>query len=752
LERIIHSKNSIIANIITTTKNKQIMKIRENLLKMLMLAFLKTGTVQAQSAITQENIQEQKIQSLIKKMTLKEKVGLLHANSKFYVSGVQRLGIPEWALSDGPHGVRAEINRHDWGYSGWTNDSATCFPPGTALAASWNPKLAYERGIVLGEEARYRKKDVLLGPGVNIIRSPLCGRNFEYLSEDPVLISRMAVPYIKALQSKDVAASVKHWLANNQEENRGTVNVLMSERALQEIYLPGFKSAIVEGGTLTVMAAYNKFRGDWCSENDYLDRQILRKEFGFKGVLMTDWDAAHSTVKAAMAGLDLEMGTDKKDYDQWYFANPLAQAVEEGKVPMSVVDEKVANVLRVMIRTKVLGDKSREKGVMNTPAHQKAAYNSAAEAAVLLQNNDNLLPLNFSTLKSVAVIGDNATRKHCNGGLSSEIKALYEVTPLEAIQKKFGGSVQVNFAQGYEKQSLFKEGSNSGQSNTDKVDWKLIDEAVEAAKKSDVAIIFGGLNHDFDTESFDRQHMRLPYGQETLIREVAKVNPNTVVVIIAGSPVELGGIVHRVPSILWAWYGGMEAGNAVADVLSGKVNPSGKMPFTLPVSLEQSPAHALGNFPGRDLKVNYEEGILVGYRWFDTKKIAPQFAFGHGLSYTSFELGALATAKASYGKDEMIHVQFTVKNTGARNGAEVAQLYVSAPMTTVLRPAKELKAFEKVLLQPGETKTIELDVKVADLAFYDESKKDWHVEAGDYILQLGNSSGNIAQTVKITVQ
>ncbi|MCU7552110.1 glycoside hydrolase family 3 C-terminal domain-containing protein [Chitinophagaceae bacterium LB-8] len=728
------------------------MKIRRNLIKLLALVFLNTGAVHAQKAITQETIQEQKIHSLIKKMTLREKVGLLHANSKFYVSGVKRLGIPEWALSDGPHGVRAEINRHDWGYSGWTNDSATCFPPGTALAASWNPALAYERGLVLGEEARFRRKDILLGPGVNIIRSPLCGRNFEYLSEDPVLISRMAVPYIKALQSKDVAGSVKHWLANNQEENRGTVNVLMSERALREIYLPGFKSAIVEGGVLTVMAAYNKFRGDWCSENEYLNRQILRKEFGFKGVLMTDWDAAHSTVKAALAGLDLEMGTDIKDYDQWYFANPLVQAVEEGKVPMSVVDEKVANVLRVMMQTKVLGDKSREKGVMNTPAHQQAAYNSAAEAAVLLQNNDNLLPLNFNTLKSVAVIGDNATRKHCNGGLSSEIKALYEVTPLEALQKKFGNSVQINFAQGYEKQSIFKEGSNSGQSNTDKVDWKLINEAVEAAKKSEVAIIFAGLNHDFDTESFDRQHMRLPYGQETLIREVAKVNPNTVVVIIAGSPVELGGIVNRVPSIVWAWYGGMEAGNAVADVLSGKVNPSGKMPFTLPVSLEQSPAHALGNFPGRDLKVNYEEGILVGYRWFDTKKIAPQFPFGHGLSYTSFELGALATDKATYGKDEVIHVQFTVKNTGTRYGAEVAQLYVSDPVATVLRPAKELKAFEKVFLQPGVTKTVTLNVKVADLAFYDESKKDWNVEAGDYILQLGNSSGNIAQTLKITVQ
>jgi len=412
----------------------------------------------------------------------------------------------------------------------------------------------------------------------------------------------------------------------------------------------------------------------------------------------------------------------------------------------------VANILRVMMKTKVLGDKSREKGIMNTPEHQKAAYNSAAEAAVLLQNNENLLPLDFDKLKSVAVIGDNATRKHCGGGLSSEIKTLYEITPLEAIQKKFGNSVAINFAQGYNKQSIFKEGDNIGQSNTDKVDWKLIDEAVEAARKSDVAIIFGGLNHDFDSESFDRQHMRLPYGQETLIREVAKVNPNTVVVIIAGSPLELGGIVNRVSTIIWTWYGGMEAGNAVADLLSGKVNPSGKLPFTLPVSIEQSPAHALGNFPGRNQKVNYEEDVLVGYRWFETKKIAPQFPFGYGLSYTNFELDALSTDKNTYSKDEIIRIKFSVKNTGKLYGAEVAQLYVSDPVCSVLRPTKELKAFQKVFLQPGEVKTVELNVKVSDLAFYDETKKDWNVAAGDFVFQLGNSSRDIFKALKITVK
>lgn len=711
-----------------------------------------TGTTHGQQSVKADISREQKISALISQMTLSEKVSLLHGNSKFYVAGIKRLDIPEWALSDGPHGVRAEVNRHDWAYAGWTNDSATCFPPGTALAATWNPALAYQQGLVLGEEARFRKKDILLGPGVNIIRSPLCGRNFEYMSEDPLLVSRMAVAYIKALQTKDVAVSVKHWLANNQEEHRDSVDVSMSERALREIYLPAFKASVMEGGAYTVMAAYNRFRGDWCSENEYLNRQLLRAEFGFKGVLMTDWSAAHTTVKAALTGLDLEMGTDKKDYNEWYFADPLIKAVDEGKVPVSVVDEKVANVLRVMFNTKMFDEQKRAPGKMNTPEHQQAAYNSAAEAVVLLQNNGKLLPLHFDKIRSIAVIGDNATRKHCSGGLSSEIKALYEITPLQALQQKFGATVKINYAQGYEKQSTFKEGNNSGQSGAAKVNWKLIDEAVAVAKQSDVVIIFGGLNHDFDTESSDKQNMDLPYGQEVLMQEVAKANPNTVVVIIAGSPVQLAGIVHRVPAIVWSWFGGMEAGNAVADVLSGKVNPSGKLPFTIPVSLAQSPAHALGNYPGRDLKVNYEEDILVGYRWFDTKKIQPQFPFGYGLSYTDFSISHFSTDKTAYGKNETIQATFTIKNTGSAYGAEVVQLYATDPICSVLRPEKELKAFQKIFLRPGETKTVSMNVKVADLAFYDESKKAWNTEAGEYILQLGTSSRAIIQKVKISIK
>jgi beta-glucosidase len=695
---------------------------------------------------------EKHIQSLIKKMTLEEKAGLLHGNSKFYITGVERLGIPEWALSDGPFGVRAEINRDNWAYAGWTNDSATCFPTGTAMAASWNPELAYQRGLVLGEEARARNKDVLLGPAINIIRSPLCGRNFEYLSEDPYLVSAMTVPYITALQSKDVAASVKHYIANNQEENRTTIDVEMSDRALHEIYLPGFRAAVVEGGALTVMAAYNKFRGEWCSENEFLDREILRKELGFQGVLMTDWNAAHSTVKAALAGLDLEMGTDIRDYNQWYFADPLIKAVKSGKVPESVVNEKVANVLRVMIKTKMLDPKNRAKGSMNTPEHQQAAYRSAAEAVVLLQNRNNTLPVDFTSIRSMAVIGDNATLKHCSGGLSSEIKALYEITPLEALKNRYGSTVKINFAQGYEKQSKFVEGSNKGQSDTKKVDWKLINEAVRAANESDVALLFCGLNHDFDTESFDRQDMQLPYGQETLIQEVAKVNPRTIVVIIAGSPLELAGITERVPAIVWSWFGGMEAGNAVADVLGGKVNPSGKLPFTIPVILDQSPAHALGNFPGHNLKEFYEEDILVGYRWFDTKNIEPQFPFGYGLSYTSFEMTGLSADKDVYDSGDVIHLRFNISNTGKRYGAEVTQIYSSDPVCSVPRPEKELKGFSKVFLQPGESKSVQVDIKVSDLAFYDEKMKNWVVEPGDFVLQLGNSSRNIIQAVTIRVQ
>lgn len=720
--------------------------------------FLNAAAASSQVTDKEKVQMEKRIEKLIKKMTLEEKVGLLHGNSKFYVAGVERLGIPEWSLSDGPHGVRAEINRHDWAYAGWTNDSASYFPTGTAFAAAWNPELAYRRGEVLGEEARWRKKDVLLGPGVNIIRSPLCGRNFEYMSEDPYMNSVLAVAYIKGLQSRDVACSVKHFAVNNQETNRTTVDVECSERALREIYLPAFKAAVQEGGALTVMAAYNKFRGEFCAENNYLVRKILRNEWGFDGVYVTDWGAAHSTVPSMEAGLDLEMGTLIDKYEDWYYANPLIEAVKSGKVPMSLVDEKVGDVLRVMIKTNVLDPKKRfGPGSMNTKEHQQATYDAAAEAIVLLKNQNNLLPLDFSSIKSLAVIGDNATRKHSNGGLSSEIKAVYEVTPLEALRAKWGDKVDIRFAQGYEKLSTFVEGSNNGQSSgtfsskTQESD-ALLKEAVEVARTSDVALLVCGLNHDYDTESFDRLNMDIPYGQVELIQEVVKANPRTIVVMIAGSPLNMAAVDICSPAIVWAWFNGMEGGNALVDVLSGKVNPSGKMPFTTPVSLDQSPAHALGNFPGRDLKVNYEEDILVGYRWFDTKGLPVVYPFGYGLSYTTFDYSNLNTDKETYDQADTIQATFTLTNTGDREGAEVAQLYVSDPVCSVMRPVKELKGFKKVFLKPGESRRITLDIPVSSLAFYSEAQSQFVVEPGEFILQLGASASDIKQKISIDVK
>ena len=720
--------------------------------------FLNVAAASSQVTDKEKVQMEKRIEKLIKKMTLEEKVGLLHGNSKFYVAGVERLGIPEWSLSDGPHGVRAEINRHDWAYAGWTNDSASYFPTGTAFAAAWNPELAYRRGEVLGEEARWRKKDVLLGPGVNIIRSPLCGRNFEYMSEDPYMNSVLAVAYIKGLQSRDVACSVKHFAVNNQETNRTTVDVECSERALREIYLPAFKAAVQEGGALTVMAAYNKFRGEFCAENNYLVRKILRNEWGFDGVYVTDWGAAHSTVPSMEAGLDLEMGTLIDKYEDWYYANPLIEAVKSGKIPMSLVDEKVGDVLRVMIKTNVLDPKKRfGPGSMNTKEHQQATYDAAAEAIVLLKNQNNLLPLDFSSIKSLAVIGDNATRKHSNGGLSSEIKAVYEVTPLEALRAKWGDKVDIRFAQGYEKLSTFVEGSNNGQSSgtfsskTQESD-ALLKEAVEVARTSDVALLVCGLNHDYDTESFDRLNMDIPYGQVELIQEVVKANPRTIVVMIAGSPLNMAAVDICSPAIVWAWFNGMEGGNALVDVLSGKVNPSGKMPFTTPVSLDQSPAHALGNFPGRDLKVNYEEDILVGYRWFDTKGLPVVYPFGYGLSYTTFNYSNLNTDKKTYDQADTIQATFTLTNTGDREGAEVAQLYVSDPVCSVMRPVKELKGFKKVFLKPGESRRITLDIPVSSLAFYSEAQSQFVVEPGEFILQLGASASDIKQRISVEVK
>jgi beta-glucosidase len=673
---------------------------------------------------------------------------MLHGNALFSSAGVKRLGIPELTCDDGPLGVREEIKRFDWASANWTTDSATFLPNGSAIAATWNPLMANRYGVVIGEEANARKKIVMLAPAFNICRMPLCGRTYEYYSEDPYLNAQLAIQSVKGIQSQHVAACIKHFAANNQELNRDSVNTIVDERALREIYFPAFKAAVQQGNAYTIMSAYNKLNGYWCSENDYLLNKVLKNEWGFKGVVISDWGGVHHTVAAAKNGLDIEMGSSGP-YDQWYFAKPLLAAVRSGQVSVKTIDDKVRRVLWVMYHTSM--STNHPKGSIATPAHTKAAYAIAYESIVLLKNDNHLLPLKANNIKSIAVIGDNAIRTFALGGYGAGVKAQHEITALDGIKSRFGKTASISFAQGY-KANYLASRTDEQNRGYDQPDQKLIDEAVALAKTSDVAILCIGSNREYESEAHDRKSLELPFGEQALVNAVTAVNANTIIVIMAGAPYNLTEIKKTNHAVVWSWFNGSEAGNALADVLKGVVNPSGRLPFTFPVSLKDSPAFALNTYPGKGATAEYKEGILVGYRWYDTKKIQPQFPFGYGLSYTDFSISKLSTDKSSYKKGETIRSRFIIKNTGSRSGAEVVQLYVSDPVSSVLRPEKELKAFQKVFLQPGETKTIELTVKVGDLAFYDELKKAWNAETGEYILQLGNSSRNISKTVKIWVK
>lgn len=690
-------------------------------------------------SVCNEDVIAKKVDSVMSLLTLGEKVAMLHGNSKFHAGGIERLNIPEWRLTDGPHGIREEMALHVWKTAGRTDDSSTYFPTGTALAATWNPKLARRTGECLAMEARARNKDVLLGPGVNIHRTPLCGRNFEYLTEDPLLNTRISVEYIHGVQSKDVAACIKHFAVNNQEYQRDTIDVNVDERALREIYMPAFKAAVQEANVYTIMGAYNKFRKVYSCENNYLLNELLRDEWGFKGVVISDWDATHSTVDAANNGLDLEMGTEGKDYKNWYFADPLIEAVNAGTVKQETVDAKVRAILTVMYKTNMFNP-NRNKGAYNVPEHYQAAYKTASEAIVLLKNDNKLLPLKASEIKSIAVIGDNATRKNSEGGYSSGVKAKREVTPLQGLKNKLPKEVEINYALGYKKIPFEKELERAANKI---IDEKLIEEAVKAAKKSDVAVIFGGLNHDFDTELSDKPDMFLPYGQDELLKAVLEANPNTIVVFLAGSPVDMRQFHEQASTIVWGWLNGSEGGNAMADMLLGAVNPSGKMPFTLPVKLEDSPAHNVGEYPGENYKVVYNEGVLVGYRWFDTKGIKPLYAFGHGLSYTSFELSNLKLNKDVFNQEDKIEVTIQVENTGDRAGAETVQLYTHDVEASVPMPKKELRTFRKVFLQPGEKKDVKLSLDASNLSFYDVEGSAWKLEPGEFKVLIGNASDNI---------
>lgn len=696
---------------------------------------------------------EERVEDALSRLTIEEKVALCHAQSKFSIKGVPRLGIPEVWMSDGPHGVRAEIEWDSWSYAQWGNDSCTAFPALTCLAATWNPEMSALFGKAIGEEARYRKKDVLLGPGVNIYRTPFNGRNFEYMGEDPKLASVMVAPYIRAAQQSGIATCVKHYALNNQETERMRVNVNLSERALREIYLPAFKAA-VDAGAWSFMGSYNRYNGQHGCHNDVLVNQILKEEWGFDGAFISDWGGAHDTYEAAEYGLDIEMGTGsdgltystKNHYDNYHLALPYLDALKRGEVSMEKLDDKARRVLRLIFRTVM--SKDRPWGSFATEEHAAVAREVAREGIVLLKN-DGILPLKPADGKRIAVIGENATRSMCKAGGSSELKPWREVSPLEAMVEAYGAE-NIRYAMGYGSGP-----SSYGRVNPSPYDAEALKkEALEAAADADAVLFVGGLNksHRQDCEDGDRLTYALPFGQEELIRALAEVNPNIVVVLISGNAVETQWS-HLTRAVVQGWYGGSEAGHALVDVLSGAVNPSGKLPFSFYARLEDCGAHAFDEscYPGVNSECYYKEDILVGYRWLQAKGIKPAYPFGYGLSYTTFELGEPVAKKSSYGTQDRITVSVEVTNAGSVAGKEVVQLYASKTESAVERAPRELKAFEKVALQAGETKRVELSFAVEELAYWDETSHSWQIEKGDYDLYVGNSS-EAASKVTITVR
>lgn len=734
---------------------KKQLKISKYLFLILILSSTLTNAQNVKN--TSENIKwEQKIDSIISLLTLQEKVAMCHAQSKFSTPGVARLGIPELWMSDGPHGVRGEINWDNWGYAGWTNDSVTAFPALTCLAATFNPELSKDYGISVGEEARYREKDVLLGPGVNIYRTPLNGRNFEYMGEDPYLASKMVVPYIKGVQQNGVAACVKHYALNNQELWRDHINVEVSDRALYEIYLPAFKAAVKEGEVWSIMGAYNQFRGQFCCHNEILLKKILKEHWKFDGAVITDWGGAHNTMEAALNGLDIEMGTgtdglttSKENlYDYYYLANPFLDKLKNKEISEDVLNDKVRRILRLMFRTNM--NPNRSFGKMNNQEHLDVARKIAGEGIVLLKNENAFFPIDDSKEITIAVIGENATKSMTIGGGSSELKAKNEISPLEGLKNRFKNATILH-AMGYA----------SGPSAYGKVIPSKLDaeqlkkEAIEVAKKADVVLFFGGLNknHFQDCEGVDRLSFGLPFGQDELIEELLKVNPNIGMVLVSGNAVAMPWI-SDVKAIMQTWYLGSEAGNAIADVIIGDINPSGKLPFSFPKKLKDNAAHSFGklSYPGDSINQYYKEDILVGYRWHDTKKIEPLFAFGEGLSYTNFEFSKIKINKTKFSETDEIKISTTVLNTGNFDGAEVVQIYIGKPKSEVDRALKELKGFQKVFVEKGASKEIEISIKCIDLAFYDESIANWNLEKGEYVMYVGNASNNITKKIKFNIE
>lgn len=704
---------------------------------------------------------EERVEDALPRLTLKEKIALVHAQSKFSSAGVPRLGIPEFWMTDGPHGVRPEVLWDEWDQAGWTNDSCVAFPALTCLAATWNPEMSLLYGQSIGEEARYRNKTVLLGPGVNIYRTPLNGRNFEYMGEDPYLSAHMVVPYIQGVQQNGVAACVKHFALNNHEVNRHTTNVIVDDRALYEIYLPAFKAAVQEGKAWAIMGSYNLYKGQHCCHNQYLLNDILKGEWGFDGVVISDWGGAHDTDQAITNGLDMEFGSwtnglsngASNAYDNYYLAMPYLQRIQEGKVGTKELDDKVRRILRLAFRTTM--NTSRPWGAILSPEHYEAARRIGEEGIVLLQNEGRLLPINLDKAKKIAVIGENAIKMMTVGGGSSSLKVQREISPLDGIRQRVGNQVEVVYARGYVGDASGEyNGVVTGQNlKDDRTPDELIAEAVKVAADADYVIFIGGLNKSAnqDCEDTDRAGLGLPYGQDDVIQALAKVNRNLIVVNISGNAVAMPW-VKEVPAIVQDWYLGSEAGSALAAVLVGDVNPSGKLPFTFPVKLEDNAAYALGEYTGvrsdTVINIKYNESIFVGYRWADKqKKSKPLFAFGHGLSYTTFEYGKPVADAKTMSPDGKLTVKVTVKNTGSREGQEVVQLYIADKKSSLPRPLKELKGFKKIKLTPGESKEVSFVIDKEALSFFDDTKHAWIAEPGKFEAIIAASAADVKGVV-----
>ena len=710
---------------------------------------------------------EQRIDDALSRMTLDEKIAVIHAQSKFSSPGVKRLGFPDLWTDDGPHGVRPDVLWDEWEQAGQTNDSCVAFPALTCLAATWNPDLARLYGESLGEEALYRNKNVMLGPGVNIYRTPLGGRNFEYMGEDPLLASRMVVPYVQGLQSKGVAACVKHYALNNDEENRHQVNVVVSDRALHEIYLPAFKAAVQEGGAWSIMGAYNLYKDQHNCHNEIMLNKILKRDWGFDGVVISDWGGCHNTDEAIRNGLDLEFGswTDgltmgkTNAYNLYYMADAYKKAIREGRYTTKELDDKVRRVLRLFYRTTMRRDKP--VGFLCSESHYDAALKIAQEGIVLLKN-DALLPIDITKTSKILVVGENAIKMMTVGGGSSSLKVQREILPLDGIRSHLPSNVLLDYARGYVGDTIQSyDGVTVGRSLYEaRSQAELTAEAVGKAREADVVIFIGGLNKSShqDCEGHDRKSYDLPYAQNEVIEAILKVNPRLVYVNISGNGAALPWLA-KVPAVVQAWFIGSQAGEAIASVLFGDVNPSGKLPFTWYASLDQCGAHATGSYPGTwrdDKKVideEYKEGLFVGYRWTDRlKKQKPLFPFGFGLSYTTFKIGKAVADKSSMTVDDKITFTVAVTNTGSKAGAETVQLYIHDKKSSVERPYKELKAFRKVFLQPGETQEISLTIDKQALSFYDDQTGRWTAEPGDFEALIGNSAQNLISSCSFTLR